>query len=45
MLSEETIKAVSKLGEVLQEIHNRLISEGKVVVRDGKVIFIENNSV
>lgn len=40
-LSDETIKSLTDLGGVLRQIHNRLVSEGKVEVRDGKVIFLE----
>ncbi len=42
-LSEETIKAVTELGEVLQQIHNRLLREGKIIKKDGKTIFLEGN--
>lgn len=40
-LSEETIKAVRELGEVLRRIHNRLLCEGKIIVKDGKTIFLD----
>ena len=44
ILSEESIKALTELGEVYREIHNRLVSEGKVRVENGKAIFITDNS-
>ena len=34
--SDETIVSLKELGVVLQEIHNRLISEG-YVIKDGKI--------
>jgi hypothetical protein len=41
-LSDETIEAVVKLGEVLRPIANRLIAEGKAKVENGKIVFLED---
>ena len=37
ILSEETIRAVRELGEILREIYNDKISEG-YILKDGKFI-------
>lgn len=37
ILPEESIKAMIRLGEILRDIHNRLISEG-CTIRDGVII-------
>ena len=34
LFSDETIKALQELGEVLQRIHDRLIKEGKAIEID-----------
>jgi hypothetical protein len=39
-LSEEALKNINELGDVLREIHNRLIKEGKIKIIDGKIIFV-----
>jgi hypothetical protein len=39
-LSEEALKNINELGDVLRQIHNRLVKEGKVKVVDGKIIFV-----
>lgn len=41
ILSDETIKSLIELGEVLREIENRLLKEGKIKVKNGKVIWPE----
>jgi hypothetical protein len=43
LLSKEAIENITELGDVLRQIRNRLIKEGKVKVVDGKTIFQENN--
>jgi hypothetical protein len=40
VLSEEALKNINELGDVLRQIHNRLLKEGKVKVIDGKIIFV-----
>ncbi len=42
ILSQEEINSISELGEVLRKIHNRLLSEGKIKIKNGKTIFLEN---
>ena len=37
LFSDETIKSLTELGEVLRRIHNRLISEG-YEIKDGVII-------
>ena len=39
-LSEEALKNINELGDVLRQVHNRLVKEGKVKVIDGKIIFV-----
>lgn len=40
IFSEETIKSISELGDVLRRIHNRLLREGIITIGpDKKVIF------
>lgn len=41
LLSDETVEALVKLGEVLRPIHDRLVREGKIKVDDGKIIDCE----
>ena len=41
IFTDEEIKSISDLGDVLRSILNRLITEGKAKVVDGKVIFLE----
>ncbi len=40
-MTEEALNNVIALGEALRKIHNRLLSEGKIIRKDGKTIFIE----
>lgn len=40
-LSEETLQAVTALGEVLYRVASRLIAEGKAKVVNGKIIFLK----
>ena len=42
-MPKETINAVAELGEVLRGIHNRLLLEGKIIIKDGKTIFLEGD--
>ncbi len=39
-LSEEALKNINELGDVLRQIHYRLLKEGKVKVINGKIVFI-----
>jgi hypothetical protein len=39
-LSEEALKNINELGDVLRQVHNRLLKEGKVKVVDGKIVFV-----
>jgi hypothetical protein len=39
-LSEEALENINELGDVLRQIHNRLLKEGKVKVVNGKCIFL-----
>ena len=39
-LSEEALKNINELGDVLRQVHNRLVTEGKVKVIDGKIVFV-----
>lgn|GEM_PF-4703149 len=41
--SQETINALVELSNTLRRIHRRLIREGRVVTRGGKVIFLEQD--
>jgi hypothetical protein len=41
LLSDETVEALVKLGEVLRPIHDRLVKEEKIKVVDGKIIDCE----
>ena len=41
IFSDETIESLREYGEVLRDIHNRLVKEGKVKVIDGKIIFLD----
>ncbi len=40
-MTKETLDSLEALGEILRKIHNRLLSEGKIIRKDGKTIFIE----
>ena len=40
VLSEETLQALEELGEVLLEIHNRMISE-EYAIKDGRIYKVE----
>ncbi len=42
-LSKETMGSLIELGEILQVIHNRLRSKGRVAVEKGKAVFLEGN--
>jgi len=39
-LSEEALENINELGDVLRQIHNRLVKEGKIKVVGGKSIFL-----
>ena len=39
-MTKETLDSLEALGEVLRKIHNRLLSEGKIIRRADKTIFI-----
>lgn len=39
-LSDETVRSVVRLGEILRGIHHRLLLEGKIKVVKGKTIFL-----
>ncbi len=41
IFSEEEIASVKELGDVLRYILQRLISEGKAKIVDGKVVFLD----
>ncbi len=43
-MSEETIKSLEQLGEVLYSIAQRLVSEGKAKIVDGKIVFLEDEN-
>ncbi|MBI2612813.1 hypothetical protein HYW59_03340 [Candidatus Kaiserbacteria bacterium] len=43
-LSEETIQALIQLGAVLRPVVNRLVTEGKAKVVNGKMIFLTKNA-
>ena len=36
IFSEEEIRSISELGEILRNIHNRLISEG-YIIKEGQI--------
>mgnify|MGYP001583288307 CR=1 FL=1 len=38
LFSEETTESLKDLGEVLLKIHHRLVAEGRVEVKNGKII-------
>lgn len=40
ILSREALKNINELGDVLRQIHYRLVKEGKVKVVDGKIVFV-----
>lgn len=42
IFSEEEVKALSELGEILRSIRARLLREGKAKIVDGKIVFIED---
>lgn len=42
-LSQETIRSLHELGDVLREIHERLMSEGYIIV-EGEFVKPEGNS-
>ena len=39
IFSDEEIKNISELGDVLQKIRHRLLSEGIIKIKNGKTIF------
>lgn len=39
--SEETMQGLIELGEILRRIRNRLVSEGKAKIENGKLIIID----
>ena len=39
--SEETIQSLKDLGEVLLKIRHRLVAEGRVEVKNGKIVIIK----
>lgn len=39
-LSEEALKNINELGDVLRQVHNRLVKEGKIKIIDGKIVFV-----
>lgn len=41
IFTEEELKGLVELGEVLRKIHNRLLAEGKIKIVDGKTVFLE----
>lgn len=45
IFSQEELDNIAGLGEVLQNIHNRLLLEGKIKVENGKTIFLEDKKV
>ena len=40
ILSEEALKNINDLGDVLHQIHYRLVKEGKVKIVDDKIVFV-----
>lgn len=44
IFSQEELDNIAGLGEVLRNIHKRLLSEGKIKVENGKTIFLENKN-
>ena len=42
IFSEETIKSLTELGDVLRGIHNRLLKEGVIKIKNGKVVWPKN---
>ena len=43
IFSQEELDSITGLGEVLRKIHNRLLLEGKIKVKNGKTIFLDKN--
>lgn len=43
-MSDETIRSLEQLGEVLRSIVRRLVREGKAKIVDGKVIFLDDKN-
>lgn len=41
LLSDETVEALVRLGEVLRPIHDRLVRDGKIKVVNGKIVNCE----
>lgn len=44
-LSEEALKNINELGDVLRRVHNRLVKEGKIKVVDGKSVFLTESQI
>lgn len=45
IFTEEEIRGIAELGEVLRGIHSRLVAEGKVRVdENGKIVFISTEN-
>lgn len=43
-MSDETVKSLEQLGEVLYSIVRRLVREGKAKIVDGKVVFLDKEN-
>ncbi len=43
-LSRESLNNISELGDILRQIHNRLVKEGKVKVINSKIVFDYNHT-
>jgi hypothetical protein len=43
-LSEETVQSVLELGELLKQIHRRLVSEG-YIIRNGQILKPESSNI
>ena len=44
IFSEEDLRNIQELGFVLRKIIDRLVSEGKAKIVNGKVIFLEDDT-
>ena len=44
IFSKEELENINALGDVLRKIHNRLLSEGKIKIKDGKVVWLANKT-
>jgi hypothetical protein len=45
IFTEEEIRNIAELGEVLRKIRSRLLAEGKIRVENGKTIFLEKKNI